>query len=137
MEEFHDGKGPGELSNGNCLKTKLRKAIVLEGVSSGQLCGRQLFRGKLFKDNCPGQKVMGTCPGRFPGRRIVREVVARRKLFRKECPGVKNPRGTCPGGNFMGNIVRGVYPAGSCSGVTIWGKFHRGQLSWGELPRGE
>ena len=37
LEECHDGKGLGGLSKGTCLRTKLGKAIALEGVSWGQL----------------------------------------------------------------------------------------------------
>lgn len=39
LEECHDGKRLGGLSKGTCLRTKLGKAIALEGVSWGQLFG--------------------------------------------------------------------------------------------------
>ena len=132
LEEFHDGNGLGGLSKGTCRRTKLRKAIALEGASWGQLLGGQLFRRMLFMDNCPGQRVMGTDPGRFSCGAVVQEVFVRGVIVQKKMSW---------GQKSMGHLSWGKFHWGYCSWYlsggelfqerTIWQKFHEGSSSGG------
>ena len=136
LEECHDGKGLGGLSKGTCLRTKLGKAIALEGVSWGQLlevsCSGENYSRIIVQDKGSWALVPTDFHvGQLSGRHLSGEW-----LFRKQCPGVKNPWGTCPGGNFNGDVVRGICPVGNYSGETIWEKFHGGNFL-GAVAQGE
>lgn len=50
------------------------------------------------------------------------EQLSREELFKGNYPGAKSTGVNCPGGNFIGVIVRGQLSRGNCSGVIVHGQ---------------
>ena len=65
---FQSGTNKRQLFGGSCLRGNFSgvivwinslagRVIILAEFHRGHLCGGQLSKGKVFRDNCPGAKV--------------------------------------------------------------------------------
>ena len=106
-----------ELHGGNCS----------EGSCSGECHSWIIAQGKVSWALIPADFNVEQLSGRY---------LSGEWLFRKKCPGVKNPWGTCHGGNFIGDIVRGICPVGSYSRRELSGRNFMRAVAQGGIVNG-
>ena len=142
-ENFMAENIQGGLFKGNWLRAKLRKTIVLDGVSwetldPGRISWVAVVWGVVVQGEITqrkmsgGQKYSGQLPWGISLGATFRVVTVQGGLFRGNCPEAKAQRPI-----ILGRIVWGAVIQGGYSGVIVRGVIDLGKLSYGPIVLGQ